>query len=239
MKKPSNRDLSQLSALLAEHIRASADKENTAPRIENFKAMHANDNKPARERLAWPAFERLAYRRDYARLYALRHWRNMCFPGMEVEAHEGEDYDPEVTVEMRPSEGELLTAAGWEIVGRERWQVTGEMANVYQSERSETIYKTNKNGGIDATLGALMFRDGKLTQWGTTRKGSPLRPVERPRGVKGGGSDPIRSDGVIWSYRRRPEAFVRVPISSPAWTQSLSASRRARPCLASIFKTAG
>ncbi|WP_455918837.1 hypothetical protein [Ensifer canadensis] len=129
-EKPSNRDLSQLSALLAVHSQPTGVKvKRTAKDI-----TPANDNKPAREQLAWPALERLAYRGDYRRLFALRHWRNMVFPGSEIDPPEESNLDPETTTEVRPSEAEILAAVGWRVVGKERWLHTNEIVNVYEFE---------------------------------------------------------------------------------------------------------
>ncbi|MBY5698538.1 hypothetical protein [Rhizobium leguminosarum] len=190
-----HRDLSQLSELLATHIAPVAAKPKTARAL-----TPANDNKPAPGVLAWPAFERLAHRGDYARLFALRHWKNLNFPGSEIDVPEEGNYDPEVAIETRPSEGELLTAVGWKVIDRERWYWTREMVNVYESKPSVETRLKNRNGGTDTSLGALLFRDGKLMQWGETRKGAALKPVERTRGVKGGAADPSRSESAIWAY---------------------------------------
>ncbi|MGO7185304.1 hypothetical protein ACCT14_33010 [Rhizobium brockwellii] len=211
-----HRDLSQLSALLAGHAAPVSAKPKKARAI-----TPANDNKPARAVLAWPAFERLAYRGDHARLFALRHWRNMVFPGSELEAREEDNLDPELTIEIRPSEGELLTAIGWEVVDSERWYETGDMVNIYQSKPSTETRQTNRNGGTDTAIGALLFRDGKLIQWGETRKGAALKPVERTRGIKGG-SDPSRSESAILSYLELQGAVS--PLTARPYAKPLSAA---------------
>ncbi|MGO6902037.1 hypothetical protein ACCS96_16815, partial [Rhizobium ruizarguesonis] len=212
-----HRDLSRLSELLATTAAAVAAKPRSARAL-----TPANDNKPVRFRLAWPAFERLAHRGDYARLFALRHWKNLNFPGSEIDVLEEGNYDPEVAIEIRPTEGELLTAVGWEIVDRERWYWTGEMANVYESKPSIETRLKNGNGGMDTSLGALLFRDGKLIQWGETRRGSALKPVERTRGVKGGAADPSRSESAILSYlelRGAVSPFTARPYAKPMSTE--------------------
>ncbi|TBY73368.1 hypothetical protein E0H51_23900 [Rhizobium leguminosarum bv. viciae] len=210
-----HRDLSQLSSLLASHITPVATKPKKAPKL----VAPANDNKPLRLRLAWPAFERLAHRGDYSRLYALRHWKNLNFPGSEIDVVEEGSYDPEVAIETRPSEGELLTAVGWEIVDRERWYWTKEMVNIYQAKPSAETHQKNRNGGTDTSLGALLFRDGKLIQWGETRKGAALKPVERPRGIKGG-ADPSRSESAILSYLELQGAVS--PLTARPYAKPLS-----------------
>ncbi len=192
-----HRDLSQLSTLLATKTApvSAVRGQGTAPKV----VAPANDNKPLKLRLAWPAFERLAHRGDYSRLYALRHWKNMIFPGSEINVTEEADYDPETGIEIRPSEGELLAAVGWEIVDRERWYWTNEMVNIYQPKPSVETHQKNRNGGTDTSLGALLFRDGKLIEWGETKKGAALKPVERTRGIKGG-AGPARSESAIRAY---------------------------------------
>ncbi|MBB4437413.1 MULTISPECIES: hypothetical protein [Rhizobium] len=211
-----HRDLSQLSELLATHTAPVAAKPKKARAI-----TPANDNKPARAVLAWPAFERLAYRGDHARLFALRHWRNMVFPGSELETREEDNLDQELTIEIRPSEGELLTAIGWEVVDSERWYWTRENVNVYKATPSVETHQKNGNGGTDSSLGALLFRDGKLIQWGETRKGAALKPVERTRGIKGG-SDPSRSESAILSYLELQGAVS--PLTARPYAKPLSAA---------------
>lgn len=216
MSAQKHRDLSQLSSLLASHTAPVAAKPKKARAI-----TAANDNKPARAVLAWPAFERLAYRGDHARLFALRHWRNMVFPGSELEAREEDNLDPEVTIETRPSEAELLGAIGWEVVDSERWYWTRENVNVYKATPSVETHQKNKNGGTDSSLGALLFRDGKLIQWGETRKGAALKPVERTRGIKGG-TDPSRSESAILSYIQLQGAVS--PLTARPYAKPLSAA---------------
>ncbi|MGO7513410.1 hypothetical protein ACC677_08400 [Rhizobium ruizarguesonis] len=228
-----HRDLSQLSALLATHTApvAAVRGQGTAPKI----VAPANDNKPVRFRLAWPAFERLAHRGDYARLFALRHWKNMIFPGSEIDVLEDGNYDPEVSIETRPSEGEMLTAVGWEIVDRERWYFTNEMVNIYEPKQSVETRQKNRNGGTDTSLGALLFRDGKLIQWGETKKGFSLRPVERPRAAKGGNA-PSRSDNAIWAYIKLIGATS--PLTARPYEKPLSAEAAIHDCYAPLPREA-
>ncbi|EJC75548.1 hypothetical protein Rleg10DRAFT_5818 [Rhizobium leguminosarum bv. trifolii WSM2012] len=208
-----NRDLSELSALLAEQTASPAKKPSVAKARQP-----ANDNKPARALLAWPAFERLAHRGDVVRLFALRHWRDLCFPRDTVVVDDQQQYDPETGIEIRPSEAELLGAVGWKVIDRERWAFTGEMVNTYEpAQEVAPKYRTNRNGALEARLGDLLFRDGDLKQWGSTRKGAALQPVERSRGIKGG-SKSSRSESAIWSYIRLCGAvspFTAIPFSKP------------------------
>jgi hypothetical protein len=220
-----NRDLSRLSELLATHTApaAAVRGQGTAPKL----VAPANDNKPVRFRLAWPAFERLAYRGDYARLFALRHWKNLNFPGAEIDVLEEGNYDPELAIEIRPSEGELLAAVGWEIVDRERWYWTNEMVNIYQPKPSVETHQKNRNGGTDTSPGALLFRDGKLIEWGETKKGAALKPVERTRGIKGG-AGPARSESAIRAYLELSGAVS--PLTSRPYAKPMSAEPAVHGC---------
>ena len=208
------RDLSKLSELLAAHTHP-AEKKQQPPKPRAIKP--ANDNRPAQEVLAWPALERLAYRGDMRRLHALRHWRNICFPGSQPTPPEPGSQDEDTRSEIRPSEGELLAAIGWTVTGRERWHFTGKMVNVYQPKDSIPTRTKNLNGGEDSELGDLLFRDGKLIMWGHTAKGYALRPVERPGGPKGGPSSE-RTAASVWSYLRLKGAtspLAAAPYSTP------------------------
>ncbi|MGH0328765.1 hypothetical protein [Sinorhizobium meliloti] len=220
MTKTRHRDFSNLSEFLAEHSQSnSAPKEPVAVKLKRT-ITPANDNKPSREQLAWPALERLAYRGDYRRLFALRHWKNMVFPGSEIEAPEEDNLDPETTIEVRPSEAELLAAVGWRAIDKERWHFTNELVNVYERKDCTPTQHKNKNGGEDARLGDLHFRDGRMIEWGKTRKGRSLRPVERSRGAKGSGN-PVRSESAIWSYLKMPGA-VASPLTAKPYSRPLS-----------------
>ncbi|MBO9124864.1 MULTISPECIES: hypothetical protein [unclassified Rhizobium] len=191
------RDFSKLAEMLAEQTTAPVA---TKPKVVKVRKA-ANDNKPAGDVLAWPALERLAYRGDKVRLRALRHWRDLSFPRDTVVEADDQLYEPEVAIEIRPSEAELLGAVGRKVTGRERWDHTGEMANTYDdAEPPEVSYSTNRSGSLDARIGSLAFRDGELRQWGVTAKGRPLQPDERRRGVKGGQVKAGRREAEVWSY---------------------------------------
>ncbi|MBX5293038.1 hypothetical protein HJB96_08795 [Rhizobium sp. NLR15a] len=220
------RDFSQLATLLAEHTAAPAK----AAKSTVVKARQpANDNKPAPYVLAWPALERLAHRGDKARLFALRHWRDLCFPRDVEIPDEAEHYEPEVAIEIRPSETELLGAVGWKVVDRERWAFTGEMVNVYEAaEEVAPKYRTSRNGALEARVGDLLFRDGDLKQWGSTRKGAALQPVERSRGIKGGGTKQGRTETVIWSYIKLKGAVS--PLTATPYSKPLSAESAIGDC---------
>ncbi|MBB5041947.1 hypothetical protein [Shinella fusca] len=210
---PSNRDLSQLSALLAVASHAPAP-----PKPKKPTPAPANDNR-APDVLAWPTLERLAHRGDEARVYALRHWRNLCFPGSSYIPPEPTDDDTdEPQVEVRPSEAELLRAVGWTVTGRERWEHTGKLVNTYASADLSPSVKRHRNGTVDIELGDLVFRDGALIEWGRTKRGRALRPVERARGVKGA-SPKERTEAAILAYLRAPATtpspFTAVSLRRP------------------------
>jgi hypothetical protein len=209
-----SRDLSQLSALLAGYIQPIEKKPPA-----NRSVTPANDNKPTPDVLAWPTLERLAYRGDLRRVHALRHWRNICFPGSEPTPPEPDSQNTDARSEIRPSEGELLGAIGWKVIGRERWPVTGKMVNVYEPQEVTPKRTRNRNGGEDSQLGDLLFRDGTLVVWGHTAKGTALRPVERPGGPKGG-SAPERTTSAIWSYLKLKGAAS--PLTATPYLKPLS-----------------
>lgn len=212
----SNRDLANLSELLAA---ASAPARILKP-AKARTPKPANDNKAAPEVLAWPTLERLAYRGDSARLFALRHWRNMCFPQSVVITEEGE-YEPEVSIEVRPSEAELLRAVGWTVSGRERWHFTGELVNIYDDiAPPSTEYQVQRNGALEARIGELVFRDGELRQWGRTKRGRALRPDERRRGVKGGATAAERPVSAVLSYLRLTGATS--PLAAKPYAKAIS-----------------
>lgn len=198
-QKVDNRDLSKLSQLLA----AASHTAPLPAKTKKPAPVPANDNKAA-DVLAWPTLERLAHRGDEARVYALRHWKNLLYPGSGYIPPEptGEDTD-EPDIEVRPSEAELLRAVGWTVTDRERWPHTGKLVNVYDPAEVTPVNSRNRNGGIDTQVGDLLFRDGALVGWGKTKKGRALRPVERARGIKGSAS-PERSESAIRVYLKAP-----------------------------------
>lgn len=141
-------------------------------------------------------------------------------PRLELVASEEDGLATATKTEVRPTEGELLGATGWTIIGRERWHWTGEEVNVYEPCEVAGTRRKNKNGGEDTQLGDLLFRDGKLIEWGRTSKGAALRPVERPRGPKGG-TTPTRSDAAIWAYLKLAGA-VASPLTAKPYSRPLS-----------------
>ncbi|EPE98599.1 hypothetical protein [Rhizobium grahamii] len=189
------RDFSQLASLLAEQTASPAKKAATAT-VTKVRAP-ANDNKPVTEVLAWPALERLAYRRDADRIRGLQRWRYLLFPKEMVILDEDDDKNEEATIEIRPSEAELMAGVGRAVIGRERWHWTRKMVNAYSdTPEPSTQYRTNRNGALEAQIGNLLFRKGELVQWAVTKKGRPLGPVERSRGVKGSAKAERSASGI-------------------------------------------
>lgn len=222
-EEPDNHDLSNLSALLAA---ASSPPAPAKPKKPT--PVPANDNRVP-DVLAWPTLERLAHRGDEARVYALRHWRNLLYPGSGYIPPEPTDDDTdEPHVEVRPSEAELLRAAGWSVTGSERWEHTGRIVNTYERADLPTEVKRHRNGTVDIELGDLVFRDGALIEWGRTKKGRALRPVERTRGIKGG-EQPGRTEAAIWAYLRAP-ATTPSPFSATSLRRPFSGERAIMDC---------
>jgi len=227
-----HRDFSQLATLLAEHTAAPTKTKPTVAKVRK----PANDNKPAAEVLAWPALERLAYRGDKARVDALQRWRYFVFPRETVVVDQDEtQYEPELFIEVRPSEAELMAAVGRHVTDRERWDHTGEMVNVYSDAPDpKTEYSVklvvNDRGvprrSLEAKIGNLIFCDGELTQWGATSKGKALKPVNRNRGAKGG-EKTVRSDTAIWSYLALKGAVS--PLTSQPYIKPISTEKALPP----------
>ncbi|GMB81235.1 hypothetical protein NN6n1_20180 [Shinella zoogloeoides] len=225
-KTPSNRDFSELSALLAKAAAAPSRPAAKAPPTR--KQVPANDNRVP-DVLAWPTLERLAHRGDEARVYALRHWRNLLYPGSGYIPPEPTDDDTdEPHVEVRPSEAELLRAVGWTVTGSERWQHTGKLVNTYVPADLLPAVKRHRNGTVDIELGDLVFRDGALIEWGRTKKGRALRPVERTRGIKGG-EQPGRAEAAIRAYLRAP-ATTPSPFTAVSLRRPFSGERAIIDC---------
>jgi hypothetical protein len=222
MTAPDRHDLSSLSALLASPT--SAVKPSKASKKT---PVAANDNRPAPAVLAWPALERLAHRGDIARAFALRHWRNLCQPGSGYEPDDSTDQATEDVVELRPSEAETLRAIGWTVTGQERWADTGRLVPTYETSESTPSIARNRNGGTDTRLGDLLFRDGKLMTWGATAKGAPLKPIERPRGIKGGKA-PERTAVAIWAYLG--VGNTQSPFAATSYRRQFSGERAIAAC---------
>ncbi|MDH0117387.1 hypothetical protein N7379_23140 [Rhizobium pusense] len=221
------KEFSKLADLIAGYTAPPAKAEKKLRRA-------ANDNKPAPDVLAWPALERLAYRGDLVRVKGLQRWRDLRYPDEVVVADEEGDYEPEFTVETRPSEAELLNAVGRNVIGRERWPYTGEKLNVYddapEPPTKYTLKQTAHAETLEARIGGLTFADGALKYWGVTTNGRKLKPVERRRGEKGGAVSGDRSESAIWSYIRLKGAVS--PLASDHLHRPFVSEQR-EPCEAS------
>jgi hypothetical protein len=215
------RDLSKLSELLAAAMPAKPTKPQRRPPVA------ANDNKPVSAVLAWPALERLAHRGDMARAFALRHWKNLVQPGSLIESTPDIDDAAEKQIEVRPSEAETLRAIGWTVTGEERWPDTGRIVKTYEPNDATPVSTRNRLGGTDTRLGNLLFRDGKLIQWGVTAKGASLKPIERPRGMKGGQTSE-RTEAAIWAYLRTND--VDSPFSATSLRRPFSGEKAIADC---------
>ncbi len=219
------RELSKLSQLLAA---ASVAPANVPTKPKKPAPAPANDNR-APDVLAWPTLERLAHRGDEARVFALRHWRNLLYPGSGyIPPEPATDETEESAVEVRPAEAELLRAVGWTVTGSERWDHTGKLVNTYLPAHLKPSIKRHRNGAVDIVLGDLVFRHGEMIEWGRTSKGRALCPVERTRGVKGGEA-PGRTEAAIWTYLRAP-ATKPSPFTATSLRRPFSGDRAIMDC---------
>ncbi|ASY56356.1 hypothetical protein [Sinorhizobium sp. CCBAU 05631] len=106
--------------------------------------------------------------------------------------------------ETRPTVGELMKAA------------EGASAVIEGDEDGERI-----------TLGSLKFRDGRLVEWGSTKKGRKLKPVDR---VKAGG-------GAAKTSRRNPDRYLKTKATTPSPMHATSLPRNVsdRPVLPPMY----
>jgi hypothetical protein len=184
----------------------------------------ANDNRASTESdsvLAWPTLERIAHLKDAEKVAALRLWRDLC------SSRSTTSVSPEVSGnlrrEIRPTEGELLTAAGWVITGRERWHHTGRKVNVYSRPGSTPlVVSTGK-------IGSLEFREGKLIAWGVTNRGKKLKPCEQLRSPQASTST-RRSLSSVRTYLRLPAATA-----SPLAATSLQRPMSGEPAIGDFY----
>lgn len=164
----------------------------------------ANDNKRRTKVLAWPTLERMAHLRDVGRVVALRTWRDLnqtegLSPVDGETVSTGEFTSGEFNQQIHPTEGELLGAIGWTVIGRERWHHTRERVNIYSSA-GEVEPEVEKH---QIAFGGLKFRRGEMIQWGADHKGRKLEPTERhgePKGTPAG----VRSRASVDAYLEMP-----------------------------------
>ncbi|RVH50709.1 hypothetical protein [Sinorhizobium meliloti] len=115
--------------------------------------------------------------------------------------------------EIRPTVGELLKAASdaFRVYVRDGVRHVGAGLVIDADEDGERI-----------TLGSLKFRDGRLVEWGSTRRGHKLRPVDR---VKAGGGSK--------TSHRNPKRYLETKPTTPSPMQAASLPRNVsdRPAL--------
>ncbi|MDK1489364.1 hypothetical protein QN219_04745 [Sinorhizobium sp. 7-81] len=107
--------------------------------------------------------------------------------------------------EIRPTVGELMKAA------------EGLTPVIEADEDGERI-----------TLGSLKFRDGRLVEWGSTKKGHKLKPIDR---VKAGG-------GTAKTSRRNPDRYLnktKATTPSPMHATPLPRNVSNRPVLPPMY----
>ncbi|MDX0592407.1 hypothetical protein GOD07_25800 [Sinorhizobium medicae] len=119
--------------------------------------------------------------------------------------------------EIRPTVGELLKAASdaFRVYVKSGVRHVGAGLVVEADEDGERI-----------ALGSLRFRDGRLVEWGSTRKGHKLRPVDRVKA--GGGSN---------SSHRSPKRYLETKATtpSPLHVSSLPRNMSDRPVLPPMY----
>jgi hypothetical protein len=92
-------------------------------------------------------------------------------------------FSAEQDLEVRPTVDELQRA--WESAPARRVSVWCTVRNGRRSDVLRVVDPVVVRNGDTARIGQLMFRHGRLTHWGATGGGVPLRPVERLRAGKG------------------------------------------------------
>lgn len=98
--------------------------------------------------------------------------------------------------EIRPTVGELMKAASdaFRVYVRNGVRHVGAGLVVESDEDGERI-----------ALGSLRFRDGRLVEWGSTRKGHKLRPVDR-----------VKAGGASNSSHRSPKRYLETKATTPS-----------------------
>ena len=131
--------------------------------------------------LAWPTAERLTRLESPNAAQALVQYAELMSPPRIVAANDNDapDEDPDFIHEIRPSEAELMRAAGPAL--RVVYSKTANGWSVLK--RTYPPLQRTKEG---LRLGSLLFHGGKLVQFGTTARGKPLKPIERQRNPRGG-----------------------------------------------------
>ncbi|WP_394891103.1 hypothetical protein ACG873_07210 [Mesorhizobium sp. AaZ16] len=190
------------------------------PDMHSYRAWSDTIRRKAKPVLSWPTIERLERLESPNSAKLLATWAELSQPPRPVAEN---DNDPEHAIieedkreDIRPSIGEIAAAIGWTKVGRERSEPAGRFVSLYErpdgrlagKEHGKVARETHsavapegkRNGGF--ALGDLRFNPaGHLVEFGMTKSGKVLRPVEQKRAAKGEDKQPKgRTDAQIWSY---------------------------------------
>lgn len=157
--------------------------------------------------LACPTLERLA-RRDKAAAATLVRYGRLMDETKLAAANDNDDTAPDMRREVRPSVSELMEAAASDVVLSFS---SPEEANSGWNIRFHEGALRAHHRGLDY-CGALVFQNGRLVSWGKTKRGAPLRPVERQRSPRGTAIPP-RPEGAV---RYLLPANDNTPIASGA-----------------------
>jgi len=148
--------------------------------------------------LSWPCLERLAHSGDLPRARALLAWRDLVHPDPTPRACN--DNDPardrlatDATLDVRPTETELLTGAGWEVTGKAHSEALGRMAPTYAT----TTAPQTRDGDL-VRMGGLEFERGALRRYRGVN-GKSYKPREA-RGQDRGGATPARTMTAVRQY---------------------------------------
>lgn len=136
--------------------------------------------------LAWPTAERLSRLDCPNSAKALFQFAELMSPCLNIAANDNValEADPDMLHEIRPTEAELLRAAGPAL--RVVYSKTPSGWSVVRR-----TYARHQHTAAGTRLGKLLFRRGELVEWGTTARGKSLQPIER-QGQPRGGPRPVR-----------------------------------------------
>lgn len=134
-----------------------------------------------RQHLNWPTLERLAYRKDLPRVQALKAWGELTYPDKPPVA--SNDNDPDLAIDtllgVRPTEAELLTAAGMVQDGQGWSETYRKPMPTYHPTTARLV-----RDGAQYRLGGLLFRAGWLVSY-ESATGRTFKPGERYGKPKG------------------------------------------------------
>jgi len=170
-----------------------------------------------RQHLSWPTLERLAYRHDLPRVRALKRWAALVCPDRPPVA--ANDNDPDLAIDtimgVRPTEAELLTAAGMVPDG----QAWSETYRKPMPAYLPTTARLVRDGG-KIRLGGLVFREGWLESY-ENPTGRKFRPGERYGKPKGPAPRDRTDESIAWYLGLRgtssePQGLRRPFSNAPA-----------------------